>query len=315
MNKSFNSIFSIIIPMHNRQHCIMNAVDSVLNQSFTDFELIIVDDHSTDNSVELIKQLNDPRINLIELPVNKGAAHARNTGIRLSKGRFITFLDSDDSFEPDYLKEAYNKMISLADDQGFAWCGTRMHTLNHKNNVVTMESVWKPSVKNSAYETFLNDLHIGIGCGVTFKREVFEKAGFFNEQLPSAEDTEFFLRVSQHYKFSVIEKPLINIYKNGSDRMSVRFGNLSKAYEMFIPDHLPAINASKKLRLKYNYKLCWLSYYDNKKPRARKYFRQIIKDDLFNKKAWMVMFLFELLGLQNGAKIHQQLSKYKNVHA
>jgi glycosyltransferase involved in cell wall biosynthesis len=302
-------VFSIIMPVFNREKVVLNAVNSVLSQSFSDFELIIVDDSSTDGTLKMLESINDKRLSIVPLKENKGAAHARNIGIEKSQGDYITFLDSDDTLEPDYFFQTYKSLNNTPGDLGFAWCGTRYHTLNTDGSTKTSERIWNPQVISSAYHTFLKHLHIGIGCGVTFKRNVFDKVGYFNEQLPAAEDTDFFLRVSQHFNFKVIDKVLVNIYKTGTDRMSSRFNSLSKAYEIFIPPHLNAIENDKELRLKYYYKLCWLSYYDNKKASARKYFKKVLKDAPFHAKVWTVGFLFEVLGEKKAAKIHRKLSR------
>jgi glycosyltransferase involved in cell wall biosynthesis len=309
MSEESKKVFSIIMPVFNREKVVLNAVNSILSQSFKDFELIIVDDASSDDSVQTIQAICDERISVIALAQNKGAAYARNIGIQKSTGDYITFLDSDDTFDNEYLEETYKKLSNTSSDLGFVWCGTRFHELAAAGETKVTERIWNPKIISSPYHTFLKSLHIGIGCGVTFKKEVFKKIGYFNEQLPAAEDTDFFLRVSQQYNFAVIEKVLVNIYKTGSDRMSTRFNKLSKAYQLFIPSHLNAIESDKELRLKYYYKLCWLSYYDNKKTSARKYFRKVLKDAPFHTKAWTVGLLFELFGEKKAAKIHQKLSR------
>ncbi len=97
--------FSVIIPTYNRESFLFLATNSVLNQSFQDFELIIVDDGSTDNTKELLKSLKDPRIKIFYQD-NKGVSSARNKGISESFGEFICFLDSDDQFNNSKLEKA-----------------------------------------------------------------------------------------------------------------------------------------------------------------------------------------------------------------
>lgn len=95
---------SIVMPCFNAESTISDSIESVLNQTFTKFELIISDDHSTDKSIEIIKQYNDPRIKLISNKKNKGAAGARNSALDIAQGSYITFLDSDDLWMPNKLK-------------------------------------------------------------------------------------------------------------------------------------------------------------------------------------------------------------------
>jgi len=91
-----NPTVSVIIPTYNRAHTIGRAIKSVLNQTYQDFEIIVVDDGSTDNTEEVVKSFRDKRIRYIQHKKNKGAAAARNTGIKSAKGKYIAFQDSDD---------------------------------------------------------------------------------------------------------------------------------------------------------------------------------------------------------------------------
>lgn len=96
---------SIITPCYNSALFLKETTESVINQTFTDWEWIITDDKSSDNSVEIIKEINDPRIKLIIAEKNGGAGHARNLSLEKATGRFITFLDADDFWEPNFLEE------------------------------------------------------------------------------------------------------------------------------------------------------------------------------------------------------------------
>ena len=104
MNKPF---FSIIIPTYNRANLISISIESVLKQTFTDFELIIVDDGSTDNTSEVVGNYTDNRIFYYK-KVNEERGAARNYGIKKSCGEYVNFLDSDDFFDANHLEVAYN---------------------------------------------------------------------------------------------------------------------------------------------------------------------------------------------------------------
>ena len=101
---------SIITPCYNSSKFLQQTVDSVLNQTFTDWEWLITDDKSTDNSVEIIRKVNDERIKLTVAEKNGGAGHARNLSLEQASGRFITFLDADDFWEPNFLEEMVSFM-------------------------------------------------------------------------------------------------------------------------------------------------------------------------------------------------------------
>jgi glycosyltransferase involved in cell wall biosynthesis len=95
---------SVVIPTYNRATVLGRAVTSVLNQTFSDLECVVVDDGSTDQTVALVEGFQDPRLRLIRLPVNRGVGHARNVGIQAASGELIAFLDSDDEWLPGKLE-------------------------------------------------------------------------------------------------------------------------------------------------------------------------------------------------------------------
>lgn len=106
-------MISVVIPLYNKAHTIVNTLNTVFAQTFQDFEVVIVNDGSTDNSVEVIQQhFNDPRIRIIHQK-NAGVSAARNKGILESRGEWISFLDGDDEWLPYYLEEVNNAANKL----------------------------------------------------------------------------------------------------------------------------------------------------------------------------------------------------------
>src|SRR5688572_20076630 len=151
--------FSIIIPTYNRAHLITTAIQSVINQTYGDWELLICDDASSDNTKELILSFQDDRIRYFKLDNNQGNAAARNLGVKHSLNEWITFIDSDDKYDPEYLSE-FVRMINNNPAFYFFFCG--YHVL--KNDQVINKMIWRPD--NTSRGSFLKDLKIGIGCGV-----------------------------------------------------------------------------------------------------------------------------------------------------
>lgn len=113
-------LISIITPCYNSEKYISETIHSVLNQTYQNWEWWIVDDCSQDRSVEIIKSFDDPRIHLISLEKNSGAAEARNVGIRKAQGRFLTFLDSDDVWLPEFLMKAISFLIEEKEELVYA---------------------------------------------------------------------------------------------------------------------------------------------------------------------------------------------------
>ncbi|NJY63947.1 glycosyltransferase family 2 protein [Salinimicrobium sp. CDJ15-81-2] len=294
---------SIVMPAHNREKTIVRAINSIIDQTYKNFEIIIVDDFSTDNTSKIISSIKDQRVRYFCLSKNQGAAAARNYGIRKAKGELISFLDSDDYYEEDFLKESVRILEGTSPNVGFMWTGIRFHF--SKGN--SFEEVWKPQFIKSSFFTFLNELKIGTGSGITIKKEVFNNCGFFDEALPAAEDTEFFYRITQSYDYTFSARVLINIDKSGNDRMSKDFTNIGKAYNSFIPNYLQIIDSNEKLMRKFYYKMMWLNYHLGDKKEARMYYKKIPRR-LNTLKIKLVRTLFEIFPKRAAAVMHKNLS-------
>lgn len=297
-------MFSVIIPNYNREKSLPRAVNSVLKQSLQNLEVIVVDDCSVDDSISIISKYEDSRLRILKLEKNSGAAAARNFGIKHAKGEYISFLDSDDYYEPNFLENTYEELSKTREAVGFCWTGVR-----YFENQTETEYIWSPSPKSNAYLTFLNYLHIGTNSGITVKKEVFDKCGVFREDLPAAEDTEFFLRISQNFNYTFISKVLINIHKDGSDRLSKDFKKIAKAYNVFLPEHYVSIDRDKFLKSKFYYKMMWLNYHLGDKEAARKFYSKVPWSLLKGKlKALAIGFIYEVFPLKRALAYHQKIS-------
>jgi len=146
---------TIVTPSHNSAPFISETIQSVLGQTFSDWEMIIVDDCSSDNSVEVIRSFadQDPRIKLIQLAENSGAAVARNTAIEAAKGRYIAFLDSDDAWLPNKLEKQVQFML----DQDVAFSFSAYEKIDEKGNVFGTVGV----PKKTGYHDLLKTCSIG----------------------------------------------------------------------------------------------------------------------------------------------------------
>lgn len=185
--------FSIIIPSYNRAHIIERAIEGVLGQTFQDFEIIIVDDGSTDNTKSIIQGLNDSRIKYI-YQNNAGVCAARNSGAKQAEADFLIFLDSDDEVEKSWLKDFFD----LA-DQKYDWLSCNMKLVN----------LDKSEVLVSALNPFKNIKMKGnsIPGSWAIKRDIFIKVGMFDENIKFGENVELRFRLNQEkLNIGVVDK-------------------------------------------------------------------------------------------------------------
>lgn len=199
-------VVSVVIPTYNRANTILRSIQSVLRQTYQDFELIIVDDASTDNTEEMVKSINDSRIKYIKHQKNRGGSAARNTGINEAIGNYIAFLDSDDEWLPEKLEKQIKVLNNLSSEWGGVYCGA----IIIKNNGVKIK---KADKQGDLYDEFLNyNVHIFGGSTLTARKSALDRVGLFDETFSRHQDFEFLLRFLKVSKIAAVTLPLAKIY-------------------------------------------------------------------------------------------------------
>ena len=203
MGKAKNPTVSVIIPTYNRAHLVGQAIRSVLNQTFQDFELIIVDDGSSDDTEAVVKQFNDPRIRYI-YQENKGISGARNTGIRSARGRYIAFLDSDDLWLPDLLQLEV-PILDANPDVGLVYA--KAQAIDKEGNPMSQisgapEKYPGETLKSILYGDFVSTITALV------RRACFDSVGLFDESLKGRVDWDMWVRIARYYRFAYIDKVL-----------------------------------------------------------------------------------------------------------
>lgn len=214
--KQKKPLISVIIPTYNRGWIIKEAIDSVLSQDYRDFELIIVDDGSTDNTLEILNSYQDDITVLRQN--NHGVSAARNLGIMAASGRFVAFLDSDDLWLPQ-------KLSSQVD----------YFNLNPDAIICQTEEIWirkgvrvnpKKRHKKPWGMIFEQSLALCLvsPSAVMIRRSLFDEVGFFDEKLPVCEDYDLWLRISCRFPVYLIDTPLIIKRGGHDDQLSASSG-------------------------------------------------------------------------------------------
>ncbi|MBF0431712.1 MAG: glycosyltransferase family 2 protein [Fibrobacteria bacterium] len=214
---SIPPVISVVIPVYNRAEMVKRAIESVLLQKGVDWELIVVDDGSTDNTPEELDQYDkDDRIHLVRQN-HSGVSAARNRGVQYSTGKYIAFLDSDDEWLPGKL-EAQKQFFESSDYQiqqtTEIWIrnGTRVNPPRHllkKAGHIFEESLERCMVTPSS---------------VCLTRELFEGYGGFDVEYPACEDYELWLRITTNHPVGLIEKDYLKRYGGHEDQLSAEFG-------------------------------------------------------------------------------------------
>lgn len=210
---------SVIIPTYNRRDFIREALASVLAQTFQDFELIVVDDGSTDGTEEIVQEFPCTRYVFQE---NQGVSAARNVGAALSQGELIAFLDSDDFWQPEKLAA---QIAFFAARPEARICQTEEMWLRNGVRVNPRNKHRKPSG-----DIFAASLHLCLvsPSAVMLRRELFEQIGGFDEKLPACEDYDLWLRIAACEPVHLIEEPLVIKRGGHVDQLSRRFWGMDR---------------------------------------------------------------------------------------
>ena len=207
---------SVIIPTYNRRSMLKEAVDSVLAQDFEDFELIVVDDGSTDGTADEIKKYGG-RVKLFQQKENRGVSASRNSGILQARGKYIGFLDSDDLWVKGKLKI---QVAFLDENPHYPLCYTDEIWVRKGKRV-------NPMLKHSKYSGWILEkclpLCIISPSSAMMRKALFSKVGLFDEALPVCEDYDFWLRISARFPIFFIDRKLIIKRGGHSDQLSHRF--------------------------------------------------------------------------------------------
>lgn len=202
---------SIIIPTFNRDFSIARSIQSVLNQTYEKFDVLVIDDGSTDSTEDVVKSISDKRIKYIKMPENGGAAAARNQGVRLAKGDFVAFQDSDDEWEADKLEKQLKCFETQGKSVGMVYTDMLRISIDGSKRIFSAPDVLKGRImdlKELEYQVF------GIGQqSVIMRKQCFESVGYFDESLPRFIDLEFFVRLLLKYQAIRIPEPLVRFYE------------------------------------------------------------------------------------------------------
>lgn len=207
-------LVSVIIPTFNRRHLIGRALESVLRQTYPNWECLVVDDASTDDTEGVVRSFGDPRILYLRHDSNRGGSAARNTGIEEARGDYLAFLDSDDEWLPSKLQRQIDVFISQGDTQlGAVLCG----------RILVTQNVQRPHPgPQLGEEVFRTVLTVGLGglgtSGFVIHNRVIKAGIRFDESFPACQDRDFMTQIANKFRVQSVSEPLIKQHRDQGDR-------------------------------------------------------------------------------------------------
>jgi glycosyltransferase involved in cell wall biosynthesis len=297
---------SVIIPTYRRPELLPRAIASVLCQTFEDFELLIVDDASNDNTDQAVKSIPDKRIRYCRNEINKGGAASRNRGIREAQSSYIAFLDDDDEWLPEKLELQVALLDQSPPEVGGIYAGyEKIMSTTGESLGITL-----PTKRGDlSYELLLSNPLAGTSA-LLLRKECFEKVGLFDEELPSYQDYDLWIRISKAFEFDYVNKVLYRYHVHGN-KIWTNPQALSKGLDIMVKKH-----CMKDLAVRKNFSAQFLSLgvmfcYQGDLEKGRKAYWRAIRLYPFEIRNYFNLFL-SLSGVRSFIKLKELKQKYSH---
>ncbi len=263
-------LVSVVIPSYNRAGLIGKTIDSVLNQDYPNIEIIVVDDCSSDDTESVIAGYGD-RVIFRRHDENKGAPAARNTGLEISRGKYIAFLDSDDTWTYNKISAQMDVMISSDSGTALVYCG--MVKIDGNGNVVG-EKI--PKYRGRIYLKLLKDNVIGSTSVPLILKDAVMEVGGFDESLPSRQDLDLWLRLAKRWTVDYDPGKFVNYYVH-ENRISSDIEGKIKGNLMILDKYYDDIKKHPSILSSQYEVIGWLYKKNGQIKEARKYFIRSLK--------------------------------------
>jgi len=225
VNQSAKPLVTVIIPTFNRASIVGRAIRSVLGQTYPDWELLVVDDASTDGTEREVRSYSDKRIKYIRHQNNRRVSAARNTGIRCARGEYVSFLDDDDEWLPEKLEREVEVLQNSDPDVGLVYSGKTVY-----DELGRVLQVRMPTLSGWVYDAMLDRHFIGSPSRVTVRKQVLDRVAGFDESFVNCQDYDLWLRVAKVSKIAVVPHCLVKRYLL-SDQMSGSLRRIGEGWE------------------------------------------------------------------------------------
>jgi glycosyltransferase involved in cell wall biosynthesis len=310
-----NPKVTAVIRTYNRAALLPQAVESILNQTYENFELIILDDCSTDNTEDVVNKYmnNDSRIRYIKQKVNSGTGKGFNTANANARGKYVAYLDDDDKWLPDKLEKQVKYFESCGPSVGFVTGGVQYWNSDEGKQL----HQWIPSYKGDVYWSSLSTSgHIfGPPSVIMIRKDVLEDIGDFREDMPRGCCQQYFRRVAKKYEIDFIEDVVLDYYyhRNAITSMVSKqdLYNSIVSLEIKIESTKTDLKKVPDLYAKELFKLAHFYYLDDDIKKGIEYYYLVIEYSSFFKK-FLLQFLINLIKAKNNFTykiLHRLISK------
>jgi len=305
-------LISVIITCYNGEKFIREAIESVINQTYQNWELIIIDDGSTDSSKEIVDRYRTgQRIKYVQHDTNKGIAKTKNTGIRLARGNYLAFLDQDDVWLPNKLKSQVNFFKNQQEDVGMICTG-----------MVFTDEKLKPQ---RIFKGFRDDDQKGLVKNIYLqptnsasvmmvKKRCFSQLGFFDETLYGWEDFEMWMRIASQYKIKYIREAIVKkrMHTESAQRLPKVQKEAKKVFNQAVQLHpfLEAYRAEKEAKMLYSEAVTLMKQKEIDKAKLK--LKETMKRGHVIAKAFFLLILIFFLG-NRAIWVKDQLSAVRNL--
>jgi glycosyltransferase involved in cell wall biosynthesis len=283
---------SVVVTTYNRAWLLPRALESVWAQEFTDFELIVVDDGSTDETAQLMTAYADSTVTYCRLPHNSGLSVARNQGIRLAHGDYVAFLDDDDWYPPDFLAVVVATLESAPPSVGFLLPALQMMQAVQDGHILQQRLTYGRRVAQVEPGAAYRQLPIGAGSGLVLTRACVEQVGEFDPEFYFAGDLDYLIRASLQFDFIVMPDVALMMSNHAAPQNttpSVRFAQMT---ERLVDKHR---NLLPKIVVKRRYRnAARLFYRLGDRANGRRVMGKLLRGSPISPKMWGWWVAFEM---------------------
>lgn len=310
---------SVVITTYNRANMVGRAIESVLSQTYKDFELIVVDDCSSDNTKEVVKAFHDPRLRYIRHDQNRGLPAARNTGIKELRGKYVAFLDDDDEWKAEKLERQIELANAKSSTFGVIYCGA---VILNSNGKIIGENM--PKLKGNIRSEIVKKGLSTIPSTFLFAKDALEDVGGFDENLESHVDHDIWMKMAKgNYYTDYVKESLVITYQHNEYRMTADIHVRIRATEQYIEKWQSEIE--KWLGEKKGQKYCLgfyakaigrlgLSSLEQKNLRGGlSCFYKVLRHDPINARSYLLIIKLLVIALIGNTWLYPPLKKLKNV--